>query len=351
MIKLADAALCALLIWAGQASAGNQSPSVDFLNALFDKQLAPQSSTSSDNQEQQFSDHYINIDGQRLHYVSAGRGKLIIFYHGFPSYWYMWKNQLLDLAKDYHVVAVDGLGANLSDKPEDLAPYHISALSKQLNQLIQALTAGRGYVLVGHDWGGALAWSYAQQYPEGLDRLVVLNAPPTNLLMNLLRTSSEQRQASTYIERLKTMAKSTTLDIAYANKIWEMAYTKLINQGHISEPEGQLYKAALAQPGAIAGGIKWYEANIPAPDKIVEGDFWPSSNASTSVSSMLIWGEDDRTFVPAFLQQMPRYADQLRIEILPGIRHWPSLEAPERVNSLIRDFIESPQPAKDEDAE
>jgi hypothetical protein len=94
------------------------SPSVRFINQqISDPAL-------------RFSDHSIDVDGQRLHYVSAGSGKLILFYHGFPSYWYMWKNQLLDLAADYRVVAVDGLGANLSAKPNELAPYHVSALTR-----------------------------------------------------------------------------------------------------------------------------------------------------------------------------------------------------------------------------
>ncbi|MGB2360144.1 MAG: alpha/beta fold hydrolase, partial [Porticoccaceae bacterium] len=168
-----------------------ESPSVTFINQqISDPAL-------------QFSDHSIDVDGQRLHYVSAGSGKLILFYHGFPSYWYMWKNQLLDLAADYRVVAVDGLGANLSAKPNKLAPFHVSALSRQLNALAETLAGDQGFVLVGHDWGGALAWSYAQQYPQGLDKLVVLNAPPTNLFLELLRSNPEQRKASTYIARLK----------------------------------------------------------------------------------------------------------------------------------------------------
>ena len=98
---------------------------------------------------------------------------------------------------------------------------------------------------------------------------------------------------------------------------------------------------AMARPGAVTGGINWYRANIPAFDDISEEDFWPSQSARTSVSSMLIWGETDKTFVPEFLQQLPNYVDQLRIEILPGVGHTPQIEAPNKVNHLIREFIES----------
>jgi len=107
-----------LILWSVSLTAEMvpiQSPSVQFINQ------------HNSDPALQFSDHSIDVDDQRLHYVSAGTGKLILFYHGFPSYWYMWKNQLLDLAADYRVVAVDGLGANLSAKPNELAPYHVSA--------------------------------------------------------------------------------------------------------------------------------------------------------------------------------------------------------------------------------
>lgn len=308
-----------------------ESPSVTFINQqISDPAL-------------QFSDHSIDVDGQRLHYVSAGSGKLILFYHGFPSYWYMWKNQLLDLAADYRVVAVDGLGANLSAKPNKLAPFHVSALSRQLNALAETLAGDQGFVLVGHDWGGALAWSYAQQYPQGLDKLVVLNAPPTNLFLELLRSNPDQRKASTYISRLKGAVQSQSVDQNYAAQMARFAYGGMVNRGLISAPEAALFTSALTQPGAVAGGIKWYQANIPEPDKIEDKDFWPSPKASTEVPSMLIWGEDDGTFVPEFIDQLPNYAKDLRIEVLPGIRHWPPLEAPEQVNRLIREFIEAPQ--------
>ena len=120
------------------------------------------------------------------------------------------------------------------------------------------------------------------------------------------------------------------------------AYRSMINRGLISASEGELYKTALTRPGAVIGGIKWYQANIPELDKITDDDFWPSIKASTEVESMLIWGEDDTTFVSAFIDQLPNYAKDLRIEVLPGVRHWPPLEAPDKVNHLIREFIEAP---------
>jgi pimeloyl-ACP methyl ester carboxylesterase len=289
----------------------------------------------------EFSESFVTLNGSRLHYVSGGSGKLVLFYHGFPSYWYSWKHQLTALAKDYHVVAVDGLGANLSDKPTSTAAYDISTLARQLQQLAHALNGGETFILVGHDWGGALAWAYAQQYPQDLDKLIVLSAPPYNLFLELLQSNSAQQQASTYIERLKKFGNEKTLGVDEANLMWSVGYRELLERKQLSPTDGEHFKKALAQPGALEGGIKWYQANIPATSKITEEDFWPTRTAATPVKSLLIWGGEDKTFVPAFLEQLPEYASQLHIEVLPGIGHWPSLEAPEAVNQLIQNFIAS----------
>jgi pimeloyl-ACP methyl ester carboxylesterase len=339
MMNFRGAARCFLLCYIVQAPvsaapATNSDPS-ESLRAL-------NAQNQDDGIVVKFTEGYITLDDTRLHYVSAGTGKLVVFYHGFPSYWYSWKHQLTALAKDYRVVAVDGLGANLSDKPTDVSAYHISNLARQLQQLTQTLAGQEDYVLVGHDWGGALAWSYAQQYPEGLDKLIVLSAPPTNLLLDLLRSDPAQQEASSYMGRLKAMGREKELGVEEAHLMWNIGYSKLIERGFISPAVGDQFKQALAQPGALDGGINWYRANIPATDAITEADFWPARSASTPVDSLLIWGEEDKTFVPAFLQKLPDYADHLRIEILPGVGHWPSLEAPEKVSDLIREFIESP---------
>jgi pimeloyl-ACP methyl ester carboxylesterase len=289
-----------------------------------------------------FTEGYVAVGGNRLHYVSGGSGKLVVFHHGFPSYWYQWKNQLKALANNYRVVAFDGLGSNLSDKPTEVSAYTVDKLTTQLRNAIDKLAGGESYILVGHDWGGALAWAYAQTNPPGLEKLIVLNAPPYNLFLELLRSNPDQQQASQYIKRLKSVEGERRLKENNALGFWKAGgYEKFVARDLISQAEGELFKTAMAQPGAVTGGINWYRANIPSFDDIFEDNFWPSQSASTSVNSLLIWGETDKTFVTTFMEQLPNYADQLRIEILPGVGHTPQLEAPEKVTLLIRDFIES----------
>lgn len=315
-------------------SAGeSSSDSLRFLNAQ----------NHNDDEAPKFTEGYVKAGGSRLHYVSGGRGKLVVFYHGFPSYWYIWKHQLRALAKDYRVIAFDGLGTNLSDKPTEVSAYTVSNLSTQLREAIEELNGQEPYILVSHDWGGAMAWAYAQTNPPGLEKLVVLSAPPYNLFLELLRSDANQRKASQYVEYLKSAEGETRLKANNALSFWKAGgYEKFVDRDLISPAEGELFKAAMARPGAVTGGINWYRANLPLPHIISTDDFWPSQSASTSVDSMLIWGETDRTFVPAFLQQLPNYTEQLQIEILSGVGHTPQLEAPERVNKLIRSFIESP---------
>jgi len=274
-----------------------------------------------------------------FHYVEGGDGPPVMFLHGFPSYWFMWHEQLRALVTNHRVIAPDLLGVNLSAKPDDLSSYHIEQLVAQVHGLIESLVPDQQIVLVGHDWGGALAWAYAQAHPERLRGLVVLSAPPLNLFLELLATDPDQQEASKYVERIKK-AGDRPLGARAALLMWQRAYEPLIERGKLSEEEGRYLLQALSQPGALNGAMRWYQANVPEPQQIKDQDFWPTRLASTEVPSLLLWGEADRTFVPAFLERLPAYAPGVRIERLPGVGHWPGLEEPERVNELLREFLQ-----------
>jgi epoxide hydrolase 4 len=100
-----------------------------------------------------FSDHYAEVNGIRLHYVGDGEGPLILFLHGFPEFWYAWRNQLTEFAKDHHAVALDMRGFNLSDKPDDVSQYRLDILVEDIRAFADYLARGRKFILVGHDWG------------------------------------------------------------------------------------------------------------------------------------------------------------------------------------------------------
>src|ERR1700760_3403886 len=116
-------------------------------------------------------EEYAEVNGVRLHYAMAGnRKKLIIFLHGFPEFWYEWKNQLVEFGKDYTAVAPDMRGYNLSAKPADVDQYQVKYLIEAVRALAEKL-GHKKFILVAHDWGGAIAWAFASAHPEYLEKL------------------------------------------------------------------------------------------------------------------------------------------------------------------------------------
>src|SRR5581483_10670610 len=121
-----------------------------------------------------FTHAYAEVNGIRLHYVTNGEGKLILFVHGFPEFWYAWKDQLTEFGKNYQAIAVDLRGYNLSSKPADVEQYRAQYMVEDLRALIEQL-GHKKCILVGHDWGGLVAWVFALTHPEMLEKLIIVN--------------------------------------------------------------------------------------------------------------------------------------------------------------------------------
>ena len=287
----------------------------------------------------EFTDHYFDFDGITLHYVEAGSGPLVIFYHGFPLFWFSFHHQMTALKDHYRVVAVDGLGVNLSSKPTDLEKYRLPNLAAQLDALANHLAPGEPFSLVGHDWGGALAWSFAQAYPDRLEKVIGINAPPTNQLLHLLQTNEEQRKRSSYMWLMRGGKTHTLITENGARRLWKNAYAKFRDLPHFTKAHDETFREALAIPGAVDGGINWYRANIPLLQDLEEAECWPSPTASTPVPALLIWGETDTTFVAEFIDELDQYANNLEVKRLPDIGHTPMLEAPSLTTSIIKEFL------------
>lgn len=284
---------------------------------------------------------YFETGGCRLHYVEAGAGPLLILYHGFPMFWFSFYPQIEALKTQFRVVAIDGPGVNLSSKPENLSRYKLENLALQIDELATHLCGDEPFYLVGHDWGGALAWAYAQHYPHRLHKVVAINAPPANQLMELLASNSEQQERSSYMWSMRDGDLHKSMTENGAARVWKNAYAPFRGRPHYTEKHDEMMRVGLSQLGAIDGGINWYRANIPPLGDITEADFWPSRHASTPVPAMLIWGQNDQTFVPQFIDDLHRYATNLVVEILPDVGHTPMLEVPEITNKVLKDFLSS----------
>src|SRR5947208_9098506 len=140
----------------------------------------------------------VAINGVRLHCVVEGEGPLVLLLHGFPETSRAWRKQIPALAERFRVVAPDLRGYGTSDKPKGIAAYRTSVLADDIVGLIHAFDAQRAHV-VGHDWGGAVAWATAIEHPEAVDRLVVLNCPHPVVMARALRSNLAQVRKSWYM--------------------------------------------------------------------------------------------------------------------------------------------------------
>jgi pimeloyl-ACP methyl ester carboxylesterase len=276
----------------------------------------------------------------RLHYVEVGSGPLVILYHGFPSFWYCWFDQMEALKARYRVVAVDGLGANLSAKPEALESYRVPALAAQLDALARHLNGKRRFTLAGHDWGAALAFAFAQAYPARLRGVAGFSAPPFNQFLDLVRYDAAQQARSAYMQRFRalTLADIRARDVPSA--IFAQAYGALIASGALSEAEAELFRKALADPAAIHGGMNWYRANIPPFAEISDSDYWPARGTNLTVPALLVWGNDDQTFTPSFLNLFEALEPRPQLVRIDGMNHWTTMESGTEATDALTAFVD-----------
>lgn len=286
-----------------------------------------------------YSEGWFGTGDDRLHYVEAGQGPLVVLYHGFPSNWFSWFDLMEVLKTRFRVVAVDGLGAGLSGKPDRLEPYRIDRLARQLDRLARDLNGDRRFVLVGHDWGGALALSYAQAYPRRLHGVVGMSAPPYNLFLALATEREEQRRRSAYMQRLRAQSREDLERSGIAPRLAAQVYGGLRDAGSLSAEEAALFERSVGTVDALNGGINWYRANVPDFAALESARRWPRHNRPIAVPTLIVWGEDDQTFLPEFLDRMPAYARKLTILRQPRIGHMTPIEGSRESGAHIAEFI------------
>ena len=200
---------------------------------------------------------YLTTNGIRLHYVTQGEGPLMLFLHGFPEFWYSWRHQINEFAKDHTVVAIDMRGYNKSDKPKEKSAYVMTEFIKDVDGVIDAL----GYeqcVLVAHDWGGAVAWQFAYAYPHRLSKLIVLNLPHPAKFAAGLRTP-QQLLRSWYIAFFQLpILPELLLKANHYAAIRAAFRDSAINPAALTEEDLDALVTAAAQPGALTSMLNYY---------------------------------------------------------------------------------------------
>lgn len=289
--------------------------------------------------ERGYTEGYYGSGSTRLHYVEVGEGPLIILYHGFPSFWYSWFDQMEALKANYRVVAVDALGSGLSAKPHEVEPYRIAALAAQLDGLSRHLGGDEKYILAGHDWGSVLALSYAQAYPHRLHKVIGMSAPPLNVFLNFASSNKEQQRRNQYMQDIR----QTTLEQLRASnagkRVGPSSYRGLARRGDLTNAEVELFHAALAKAETVHSAMNWYRANIPSFDAVTDSDLWPGPNRKITVPALFIWGDEDQIFLPELIDLIGEAGPDVKVVRLPGINHWTSMEQPERANQVITEFL------------
>lgn len=295
-------------------------------------------------------DKYVKVNGVRLHCVTAGKGPLILFLHGFPEFWYAWKNQLGEFGKDHLAVAPDLRGYNLSDKPGELDQYRMSYLVEDIRALADRFSRKRKFVLVGHDWGGAVAWSFAMAHPERLEKLVIVNAPHPGVFARLLSSDPAQQNASQYMLLFRSAQAEKTLSDNHYALLVNIVLSAGLKSGAFTEQDKAAYLKAWSQPGALTGGLNYYRANRVGPPAPGQGTAAKSSSTGNfevdttklmvSVPTLVIWGEKDTALLTQNLAGLDEFVPQLTIKRIPEGSHWVIHEKPAEVNTTIRDFIQ-----------
>ena len=272
----------------------------------------------------QVEHRYAENDGVRIHYASMGSGPVVVMIHGFPDFWYSWRHQMAELARDHHVVALDLRGYNLSDKPVDQESYAIPHLVEDVAAVIRDTGAARA-VVVGHDWGGVIAWSFAMTHPGMTERLAVLNMPHPRGLGRELATNPAQQEASQYARDFQQPG----------------AHEAMTPEGlafWVTDPAARERYIEAFRRSDLAAMLAYYRENYPEPP-YDEVSALPTSAVQGPV--LLIHGLDDQYLLKDALAGTWDWIDgDLTLLTIPGVGHFVQHEAADLVTRTLRAWLD-----------
>lgn len=278
--------------------------------------------------------HQLTVNGVSLHVVQAGPqdGPVAILLHGFPEFWYGWAKQVDSLVDaGFRVWIPDQRGYGLSDKPRGLDAYRLDVVVDDIRALIQS-TGKERVVLCGHDWGGAVAWRLASQFPQLLSRLIIVNVPHHAVMARRLMSSVTQLLRSSYMLffQLPGLPEYALRRNDFALLVGTLrGYSR---RGTFTDEEVERYRDAWRQPGALSGMLNWYRALLRRQPAV-------SAKPKIRVPTLIIWGKND----PAFDQALPFMSLELcergELKLIENAGHWVLHEEAEKVNALMRDFL------------
>ena len=269
--------------------------------------------------DKSLKDEFADNNGVKIHYVVKGSGPLIVFVHGFPDFWYSWRHQLEGLSTDYRVVAMDTRGYNKSDKPKGQENYHMMILVDDVKAVIEHENRNEA-IIVGHDWGGMIAWHFVTTYPKLTDKLIILNLPyPKNFARELTHNPEQQ----------KNSAYARGFQLPESHKILSAdALATISARGDVKLKE--IYLAAYER-SSLESMMQYYRENFP---KVPYTDI---EFPKIKMPLLQFHGLDDSTLLPTGLNGTWNEAlKDYTLVTLPGSGHWPHHDSPEMVTETMR---------------
>ncbi len=274
----------------------------------------------------------VMTNGIRMHYVTQGDGPLIVLMHGFPEFWYSWRYQIPFLAEHgYTAVAPDLRGYNDTDKPR--TGYDVATLTRDIAGLIQGLGQKQA-IVVGHDWGGALAWVFAMNYPEMTKNLIVMNAPHPQAMLREFRTLKQLRKSwYMFAFQLPWLPESALLrNNAY--EVGRMLKGAAVQKLAFPDEVLAKYQEAMSKPGAMTAALNYYRQLFRHPLRTSE------SNVSIAAPTLLVWGEQDIALGIELTYGLEQWVPDISIKRIPDSGHWVQQEKPNQVNALLAEFLQ-----------
>ena len=268
---------------------------------------------------------YAENEGVRIHYAAVGEGPLVVMLHGFPDFWYTWRRQMVSLADaGYRTAAADLRGYNLSDKPKGIEHYGMRALLGDVAAVIREEGA-ESAVVVGHDWGGALAWQFAARLPGMTERLAVLNLPHLSGLTRELAESPEQYEASAYTRRFQEEGAHEDLDAETLAR-W------------VSDPEARRRYVEVLERSDLEAALLYYKRHYPREPYRAAGP--PDASGRVRAPVLVIHGLQDPYLLPGALNDTWNWVDaDLTLVTVPAAGHFVQQDAADLVSRTLLGWL------------
>ena len=279
----------------------------------------------------------VTVNGVTLHVAEAGpeAGPLVILLHGFPEFWFGWRNQILPLAQaGFHVVVPDQRGVNLSQKPKGVAAYDLDQLAAD----VVALAGHYGhehFSLVGHDWGAIAGWWAAQNFPQRIQRFVAISAGHPAVWADGFRNNPRQRRKSFYVRLFQIPWLPEQIMASRRFKALADAVSDTAVPGTVGEAELAHYREAWSQPGALTATVNWSRA-------VWRRTLLPPKEYRVRVPTMMVWGMRDRYGEPELAKASVALCDQGELVRFENATHWLQHDEPDRLNALLLEFLNRP---------